>query len=115
MRGCAMNKVSADHLARKACVYIRQSTPEQVHNNLESKRRQYARADRARQLGWTDVEVIDQDLGYSGSGAHRAGFERLLALLCDGKVGAVFSVEASRLARNGRVNRRAYGAVSLSA
>jgi len=97
-----MNKVSADHLARKACVYIRQSTPEQVHNNLESKRRQYALADRARQLGWTDVEVIDQDLGYSGSGAHRAGFERLLALLCDGKVGAVFSVEASRLARNGR-------------
>lgn len=97
-----MNKISADHLARKACVYIRQSTPEQVQNNLESKRRQYALAERARQLGWTDVEVIDEDLGYSGSGAHRAGFERLLALLCDGRVGAVFSVEASRLARNGR-------------
>ena len=48
-----MNKISADHLALKACVYIRQSTPEQVHNNLESKRMQYALADRARQLGWT--------------------------------------------------------------
>ena len=97
-----MNKISAEHLARKACVYIRQSTPDQVQNNLESQRRQYALADRARQLGWTDVDVIDDDLGRSGSGAHRPGFERLLGSLCDGKVGAVFSIEASRLARNGR-------------
>ena len=97
-----MNKISAEHLARKACVYIRQSTPDQVQNNLESQRRQYALADRARQLGWTDVDVIDDDLGRSGSGTHRPGFERLLGSLCDGKVGAVFSIEASRLARNGR-------------
>jgi DNA invertase Pin-like site-specific DNA recombinase len=97
-----MNKINAEHLARKACVYIRQSTPDQVQNNLESQRRQYALADRAKQLGWADVEVIDDDLGCSGSGAHRVGFERLLGLLCDGKVGAVFSIEASRLARNGR-------------
>lgn len=97
-----MNKISAEHLARRACVYIRQSTPDQVHNNLESQRRQYALVDRARQLGWEDVEVIDDDLGCSGSGTHRRGFERLLGSLCDGKVGAVLSIEASRLARNGR-------------
>jgi excisionase family DNA binding protein len=97
-----MSKISAEHLARPACVYIRQSTPGQVQNNLESKRGQYALADRARQLGWTKVEVIDDDLGRSGSGTHRPGFERLLGSLCEGKVGAVFSIEASRLARNGR-------------
>jgi DNA invertase Pin-like site-specific DNA recombinase len=97
-----MNKITAEHLARRAYVYIRQSTPEQVKNNLESQRRQYALANRARELGWKDVEVIDEDLGISGSGARRPGFERLLRALCDDQVGAVFSVEASRLARNGR-------------
>src|ERR1035437_3399116 len=97
-----MSKISAEHLARRACVYVRQSTPDQVRNNLESKRMQYALADRARQLGWTDVEVIDEDLGVSGSGTPRPGFERLLGSLCDGKVGAVLSVDVSRLARNGR-------------
>jgi excisionase family DNA binding protein len=97
-----MSKIGAEHLARQACVYIRQSTPGQVQNNSESKRAQYALADRARQLGWTEVEVIDDDLGRSGTGAHRPGFERLLGSLCEGKVGGVFSIEASRLARNGR-------------
>ena len=97
-----MNKIRAEHLARRACVYIRQSTPEQVQHNLESQRRQYGLADRARALGWNEVEVIDEDLGCSGSGTHRRGFERLLGLLCDGEVGAVFSIDASRLARNGR-------------
>lgn len=96
-------KISTEHLTRSAYVYIRQSTPDQVHNNLESQRRQYALVDRARNLGWNEVEVIDDDLGCSGSGSvRRPGFERLLASLCDGKVGAVFSIEASRLARNGR-------------
>jgi len=97
-----MSKISANHLARRACVYIRQSTVEQVHNNLESQRRQYGLAERARELGWQDVEVIDDDLGRSGGGTKRPGFERLLGGLCDGRVGAVFCVEASRLARNGR-------------
>ncbi|WP_291688923.1 recombinase family protein [Bradyrhizobium sp.] len=97
-----MNKVTADHLARRACVYIRQSTPGQVQHNLESQRRQYALVDRARELGWRDIDVIDDDLGISGSGTRRPGFERLLRALCDGQVGAVFSIEASRLARNGR-------------
>jgi DNA invertase Pin-like site-specific DNA recombinase len=97
-----MNKITADHLARRACVYIRQSTPGQVQHNLESQRRQYGLVDRARALGWQDVDVIDDDLGISGGGTRRPGFERLLRALCDGQVGAVFSVEASRLARNGR-------------
>ena len=70
--------------------------------HLESQRRQYGLADRARLLGWQDVEVIDDDLGRSAGGVRRPGFERLLAAICEGRVGAVMSVEASRLARNGR-------------
>src|SRR5712671_396157 len=62
----------------------------------------YGLADRARTLGWTDVTVIDDDLGRSGSGISRPGFERLLAAICEGRVGSVFAIEASRLARNGR-------------
>ena len=98
----AMTKISPDHLARSAVVYVRQSTAEQVAHNLESQRRQYGLADRARLLGWQDVEVIDDDLGRSAGGVRRPGFERLLAAICEGRVGAVMSVEASRLARNGR-------------
>lgn len=97
-----MSKISTEHLSRQACVYVRQSTVGQVQHNLESKRRQYALADRARGLGWAEVVVIDDDLGRSGGGVHRPGFERLLAALCEGLVGAVFCIEASRLARNGR-------------
>lgn len=63
-----MNKMTADHLARRACVYIRQSTPVQVKCNLESKRRQYGLVDRARALGWQEIDVIDDDLGISGDG-----------------------------------------------
>lgn len=97
-----MSRISAEHLTRRAVVYVRQSTADQVQHNLESQRRQYALADRARELGWSDVVLIDDDLGRSGSGVHRPGFERLLAHLCQGDVGAVFCLEASRLARNGR-------------
>ena len=97
-----MTKITADHLGRGAFVYIRQSTADQLLHNLESRRRQYGLADRARQLGWTAVEVIDDDLGRSGAGINRPGFERLLAAICEGRVGAVFAIEASRLARNGR-------------
>jgi DNA invertase Pin-like site-specific DNA recombinase len=95
-------KITPDHLARGAFIYIRQSTADQLANNHESRRRQYGLADRARALGWTDVTVIDDDLGRSGSGVSRPGFERLLAAICEGRVGAVFAIEASRLARNGR-------------
>ena len=95
-------KITPDHLARGAFVYIRQSTTDQLANNHESRRRQYGLAERARALGWTDVTVIDDDLGRSGSGISRPGFERLLAAICENRVGAVFAIEASRLARNGR-------------
>ena len=97
-----MTKITAEHLARSAIVYIRQSTSYQVTNNLESQRRQYALVERGRLLGWSDVQVIDDDLGRSGSGIARPGFEKLLAAICEGRVGAVLSIEASRLARNGR-------------
>jgi DNA invertase Pin-like site-specific DNA recombinase len=97
-----MTKITADHLARGAFVYIRQSTPDQLVHNQESQRRQYGLADRAKQLGWAAVEIIDDDLGRSGGGIARPGFERLLAAICEARVGAVFAVEASRLARNGR-------------
>jgi excisionase family DNA binding protein len=97
-----MSKITADHLKRHAVVYVRQSTLDQVQHNLESQRRQYGLADRARVLGWQEVTVIDDDLGRSGGGVHRPGFERLLAVLCEGNVGAVLCIEASRLARNGR-------------
>src|SRR3954469_1674297 len=97
-----MNKITPDHLARGAFVYVRQSTQDQLLHNHESRRRQYALADRARTLGFSVVEVIDDDLGRSGSGAARPGFERLLVSICEGRAGMVLAVEASRLARNGR-------------
>jgi excisionase family DNA binding protein len=97
-----MNKITHDHLARSAYVYVRQSTPDQLANNPESRRRQYALATRARALGWENVIVIDDDLGRSAGGAARPGFERLLAAICTGAAGAVLAIEASRLARNGR-------------
>ena len=97
-----MTKITAEHLTHSAFVYIRQSTADQLLHNQESRRRQYGLADRARQLGWARVEVIDDDLGRSGSGTTRPGFERLLAAICEGRVGAVLAIEASRLARNGR-------------
>jgi len=97
-----MSKITTEHLARSAYVYIRQSTADQLTHNHESRRRQYGLANRAKQLGWTKVEVIDDDLGRSGGGIERPGFERLLAAICDGRAGAVFAIEVSRLARNGR-------------
>ena len=76
-----MTKITPEHLSRGAVVYVRQSTTYQVINNLESQRRQYGLADRARELGWNEVRVIDDDLGRSGGGTERPGFEKLLAAL----------------------------------
>ena len=97
------DSLPATVLKRKAVVYIRQSTQAQVQTNLESQRRQYELVDVARQRGFHDIEVIDDDLGRSASGTTaRPGFERLVAWLCAGEVGAVLCFDASRLARNGR-------------
>lgn len=96
-------KITPDHLSRIAVVYVRQSTMAQVVGNLESQRRQYDLAGAAKGAGFVSVTVIDDDLGRSGSGSmQRPGFERLVALVCSGDVGAVYCIEASRLARNGR-------------
>lgn len=96
-------KLTPERLGRRAIVYVRQSTPGQVLNNLESQRRQYNLAERARELGFQDVRTIDDDLGKSGGGqVDRPGFEHLVTEVCAGQVGAIFCIEASRLARNGR-------------
>ena len=96
-------KIRAEHLERAAYVYVRQSTLHQVRHHREGQQRQYALADRARRLGFAHVEVVDDDLGVSGSGKQeREGFARLLTAVCEGAVGAVFALEASRLARNNR-------------
>jgi DNA invertase Pin-like site-specific DNA recombinase len=96
-------KLTPERLKRRALVYVRQSSVGQVVHNRESQRRQYGLVDRARELGFQDIAVIDDDLGRSGSGlVERPGFQRLVGEVCTGEVGAVFSIEASRLARNGR-------------
>jgi excisionase family DNA binding protein len=90
-------------LQRKAVVYVRQSTQAQVEHNTESRRRQYELVEVARRRGFRTVEVIDDDLGRSASGmVARPGFEKLVAALCAGEIGAVLCFDASRLARNGR-------------
>src|ERR1700739_3929572 len=90
-------------LQRKAVVYVRQSTQAQVQMNLESQRRQYDLVGEAKRLGFRDIEVIDEDLGRSANGTvARPGFEKLVAWLCAGEVGAVLCLDASRLSRNGR-------------
>ena len=97
------SKITHDHLNRGAAVYIRQSSMAQVLEHTESKRRQYALADSANSMGFVSVATIDDDLGRSGSGTvDRPGFQKLVAFVCSGSIGAVFCLEASRLARNGR-------------
>jgi len=99
----SVEMLPAPILKRKAVVYVRQSTQSQVLTNLESQRRQYDLAEVARQHGFADIEVIDDDLGRSASGTvARPGFDRLVAAVCAGEVGAVLCFDASRLARNGR-------------
>ena len=95
--------VKPHHLDRRAVVYVRQSSPQQVVNNQESLRLQYALRQRARDLGWreADIEVVDADLGLSGaSAAHRQGFKDLVARIALGEVGLIVSIEVTRLARN---------------
>ena len=97
------DKIKPHHLQRKAVLYIRQSSPDQVLHNQESQRLQYAMKERLGQLGWQEIEVIDDDLGYTASGTvTRQGFERMVAEVCLGKVGVVAARELSRFARNNR-------------
>ena len=93
------DKVRPHHLERKAILYVRQSSAHQVLHNRESSALQYAMRDRLTALGWSEIEVIDDDLGRSAAGGvQRAGFERMVAEVCLGKVGAVCTREVSRFA-----------------
>ncbi|MGB5603495.1 MAG: recombinase family protein, partial [Gammaproteobacteria bacterium] len=94
-------KLTPEHLARKAVVYLRQSSMAQVKYNQESQRLQYALADTAKAYGFQQVEIVDCDLGMSAAtGAQaREGFERVLASVAMGQVGMVLSRELSRLSR----------------
>ena len=97
------DKIRPHHLERKALLYVRQSSAHQVLHNRESSALQYAMRDRLSTLGWSEIEVIDDDLGRSAAGGvQRAGFERMVAQVCLGKVGAVAAREVSRFARNSR-------------
>jgi DNA invertase Pin-like site-specific DNA recombinase len=96
-------KIRVEHLRRQAVVYVRQSTPNQIRCHRESTVRQYALADRAKELGWSAaaLQTIDEDQGRSGARSdHRDGFKRLLAEIGAGQVGLVLALEASRLARS---------------
>jgi DNA invertase Pin-like site-specific DNA recombinase len=94
-------KIKPEHLARKAIVYLRQSSEKQVRQNKESQLLQYAVAERVRALGWKQVEIINSDLGSSAglASAQREGFERVLSSVALGEVGIVGSREVSRLSR----------------
>ena len=97
------SKITPSHLERWACIYVRQSSLQQVEHHRESQANQYRLAERARSLGWSEtrIRVIDCDLGKSGqNSAQRAGFNELLADVALGQVGIVFGYEVSRLARN---------------
>lgn len=97
------DKIKPQHVGRKAILYVRQSSPYQVQNNLESQKLQYAMEAHLRALGWAEVEIIDEDLGRSAGGSvTRDGFERMVAQVCLGEVGAVCAREVSRFARNSR-------------
>jgi DNA invertase Pin-like site-specific DNA recombinase len=94
-------KIKPEHLARKAIVYLRQSSDKQVRQNKESQRLQYDVAERIRALGWKQVGIIDGDLGSSAAmaSARREGFERVLSSVALGEVGIIGSREVSRLSR----------------
>ena len=97
------DKIAQRHLARRALVYVRQSSQQQVLHNTESRRLQYEMKQRIIALGWSDVEVIDDDLGRSAtSTTARTGFQRMVAEVCLGKIGAIAAREVSRFARNNR-------------
>src|SRR5881397_1545657 len=95
--------ITPQHLARKAVIYIRQSTPHQVVSHQESLRLQYALGARARQLGWPDeaIDIIDDDLGLTAaSAAHREGFNTVVAQVTLEQVGLILSYDVTRLSRN---------------
>ena len=99
----AQEKIERRHLERLAVVYLRQSSPRQVRENVRSTERQYALADRAAELGWEPSRIltVDGDLGISGRDTHRRdSYKQLVSRVCQSEVGALFGLEVARLARN---------------
>jgi DNA invertase Pin-like site-specific DNA recombinase len=99
------DKVTADHVRRRAYVYIRQSSMAQVRENTESLERQYELCRRAVELGWdaARVVVVDEDLGRSGADSSaREGFKSLVAAVGLGEAGIVLGIDRQVLARAGR-------------
>ncbi len=99
----AQEKIERQHLERLAVVYLRQSSPRQVRENVRSTERQYALADRAAELGWEPARIltVDGDLGVSGRDTHRRdSYKELVNRVCQSEVGALFGLEIARLARN---------------
>jgi DNA invertase Pin-like site-specific DNA recombinase len=99
----AQAKIERSHSERLAVVYLRQSSPRQVRENVRSTERQYALADRAGELGWERerIVIVDGDLGVSGRDTHRRdGYKELVGRVCQGEVGAIFGLEVARLARS---------------
>ena len=97
------DKIGPQHLPRKMILYVRQSSPHQVMHNRESGAQRYAMTGRLKAFGFSRIEVVDEDLGRSASVAvARAGFDRMVAEVCLGKVVAVAEREVSRFARNSR-------------
>jgi DNA invertase Pin-like site-specific DNA recombinase len=97
-------EITRGHLNKKACIYIRQSSPHQVQQHRESQALQYRLTERAQALGWVKEKIVvfDSDLGISATGTKkRSDFEEMLSDLCLGDIGAIFLTIASRLARNG--------------
>lgn len=99
------SKIADQHLSRVACIYIRQSTQGQVRFNQESTERQYNLKNKAQSLGWSPerIRILDRDLGQSGARTtNREDFKTLVSDVAMGQVGAIFSLEASRLARSNK-------------
>ena len=96
-----MSRITAEHLSRRAIIHVRQSSMSQVFNNPGSRQWQYDLKGRAAALGWPEPAVIDEDLGLSGGGGERPGFDRMLGAVCRGEVGIILAVDATRLSRNG--------------
>lgn len=98
-------KIRPHHLERKAILYVRQSSAHQVLHNRESRALQYAMRDRLVALGWSCIETVDDDLGRSAAGGvTRAGFDRMVAEVCLGKVGAVAAQDAGHRRGRGRAD-----------
>jgi DNA invertase Pin-like site-specific DNA recombinase len=98
-----LHKIQSHHLERKAVLSVCQSSAHQMTDNSESRHLQYAMATRLRQLGWHEIDIIDEDQGQSAAGiGRRLGFERMVAEGCLGHVGAVAARDVSRFARNSR-------------